>query len=1036
MKFWFKSFITGIRFAGLMKDLASGLALFALALSPAPAQAFTGATVPWKTYEAEDMTINGGAVSGPQYAPNVIESEASGRKCVRLSATGQSVEFTNQSVANALVVRYNVPDTADGAGTNYTISLYINGAFVQKLAMTSKYSWLYGSYPFSNTPSAGSPRNFFDEARASGLSLSPGDRVRLQKDGTDIAATYLMDLIDLENIAAPLTTPTNSLSITNYGAVGDGITDCTAALQNCITAAQAQSKIVWLPSGTYVISGNINLPSNTTVQGAGMWYARLIGNVSLYNTAPSSRINLNGAGSNIHLADFSITGFLNYRNDSEGNDGIGGSYGAGSSISRIWIEHTKAAVWINNSTGLVVDGCRFRNTLADGINLNSGMRNTTVTNCTARGTGDDGFAIWPASQPQTFAPGLNVFTHCTAQSPFLANGGAIYGGVGNRIEDCLFQDMPYGCGILISTTFPVGTNVFSGLTVAQRCDLVRCGGYDGGFGWRAALQLCLDHASLSGVNLNNLNFTNSVSDALSVIAPGSSVGTGLGMLSNAVASGINLPNYGIGVSGRHGLWARSDAIGGLTVTNSSLIEFKSDSANFTFNIGASIGPAVALAFTTQPGSAIAGVPFGQPPVLKTLDTFGNPSTLGLPVSLPVLIGLTNSTGKLLGATNYDIGTGGSNGVVTFNNLAVDTSGSGNKLVASTGLPPVSNPVGGMSIWLDGSVAASVLTNANGLVTNWLDQSGNGHNFNSTIGSGENGIRYTNLVWSGRKSVTFNATSGSSGTELKNTTYNNTSPSNSIFVVARKTMAGTSEGGYQAVFATWAGSVADYLSSGSYTLNYNSANTTPRVFRNGVADNNCAAIDPSTNYMVFEYVADGTANASNNSFWSGLAGGELAGSQNGNALATANFNVVASSVGGGMASAAAVNNPFAGNIAEVLVYNSALDAFNRASLVNYLRSKWIAPYALTSGLSAAFNVSATPPPAQPITGLSVNAPNNVSLLFATTPGFVYHVEVATSLAPVVWTTVAGSVTNAAGTSVTFTGTNLFKGPQSFYRTVSP
>ena len=129
-----------------------------------------------------------------------------------------------------------------------------------------------------------------------------------------------------------------------------------------------------------------------------------------------------------------------------------------------------------NSQGLVVNSCRFRNTIADGINLSVGMRSCTVTNCTARGTGDDCFAIWPATYlTPVYPPGLNVITHCTAQMPFLANGGAIYGGDSNRIEDCLFQDIPYDCGILISTTFAVSTN-FSGTTVAQRCDLNRCGG--------------------------------------------------------------------------------------------------------------------------------------------------------------------------------------------------------------------------------------------------------------------------------------------------------------------------------------------------------------------------------------------------------------------------------------------------------------------------------------------------------------------------------------------------------------------------------
>ena len=61
-----------------------------------------------------------------------------------------------------------------------------------------------------------------------------------------------------------------------------------------------------------------------------------------------------------------------------------------------------------------------------------------------------------------------------------------------------------------------------------------------------------------------------------------------------------------------------------------------------------IGSAVALAFTTQPGSAVVGVPFGQQPVLKTVDAFGNPTTTGLPASLMVYVALTNGTGNLAG----------------------------------------------------------------------------------------------------------------------------------------------------------------------------------------------------------------------------------------------------------------------------------------------------------------------------------------------------------------------------------------------------
>ena len=159
-----------------------------------------------------------------------------------------------------------------------------------------------------------------------------------------------------------------------------------------------------------------------------MWQTALVGDALRY-TNSSKRVNLNGTGSNIHLSDFAITGKLNYRNDSEPNDGLGGSFGTGSTISRIWVEHTKTGAWIVNSQGLIVDGCRFRNTLADGINLVVGMRSTTVTNCTARGTGDDCFAIWPATyMAQNYTPGLNVITHCTGQVPFLANGAVLCGG--------------------------------------------------------------------------------------------------------------------------------------------------------------------------------------------------------------------------------------------------------------------------------------------------------------------------------------------------------------------------------------------------------------------------------------------------------------------------------------------------------------------------------------------------------------------------------------------------------------------------------
>jgi len=568
-----------------MRQLAVIICLWASLCS---AQSFRGADIPWTTYEAEDMTTTG-TILGPKYEPNLVETESSGQKCVKLAAVGQYVEFTAHAAANAIVVRYSLPDSRDGSGLNSTLSLYLNGKLVQKLPVTSRYSWLYGRYPFTNNPKAGKPRNFYDEVRLKGLTINPGDVVRLQKDDKDSAEYCIIDLVDLENVAPPLAAPPDSLSITDarFGAGGTGETDDTSALRKCLAAARSEKKIVWIPPGVFKIAGDIDVSSDVTIQGAGMWHTTLVGDETQYTNA-NRRIRFKGKGSNIHISDFAIIGKLNYRNDSEPNDSFGESFGTNSTISRVWVEHTKTGMWVNNSSNLVVEGCRFRDTIADGVNFCVGMRSSIIRNCTTRGTGDDCFAFWPATHaPQKYAPGLNVISHCTGQLPFLANGAAIYGGESNHIEDSVFTDILPGCAILLSTTFPTADakqnvdNNFSGTTVVQNCDLIRSGGYDPWRAWRAAFQLCLDRRSISGVDIQHVNIKDSISDGFSIVAPGSKHGQGT--LTNAIMAGVDIPNYGIGVEHRHGLWIKSDACGSMTISNSTIVEQKNNSSHFTIN---------------------------------------------------------------------------------------------------------------------------------------------------------------------------------------------------------------------------------------------------------------------------------------------------------------------------------------------------------------------------------------------------------------------------------------------------------------------
>src|SRR6185503_2862626 len=94
-------------------------------------------------------------------------------------------------------------------------------------------------------------------------------------------------------------------------------------------------------------------------------------------------------------------------------------------------------------------------------------------------------------------------------------------------------------------------------------------------------------------------------------------------------------------------------------------------------------PADRLVFTTQPGSASAGVPFGIQPVLKTQDRFGSFSSAGLPASKLVTVTLTAGSGTLSGTKMLDIGTAAGNGTVAFTDLQIDTAGTGKQLAATS-----------------------------------------------------------------------------------------------------------------------------------------------------------------------------------------------------------------------------------------------------------------------------------------------------------------------------------------------------------------
>jgi hypothetical protein len=495
---------------------------------------------------------------------------------VRLGSTGQFVEFTAKADAQGIVVRYCIPDSSDGRGTDATLSLYVDGQSHGKLAMTSRYAYLYGDYPFNNQPSSGSPRHFWDEVRVMPGAIRAGDVIRLQKDGDDSAGEYLIDFIELETVPAAIEKPAGALSIADFGAKNDG-SDARPAFLAAIASAKEKHEPVWIPVGRYTVKGPIDV-SDVEILGAGLWYSTLVG---ADDYVPANRLTIHGSGSNVTLADFAIVGNLNYRNDSEANDGIEGSFGTGSIIRNIWVEHTKTGAWLANSDGLVIEGCRFRDTIADGINLCLGMRNAIVRNCTARGNGDDCFAMWPATyDPAKFEPGRNQFINCTAQLPSLAQGFSVYGGDSNSVQNCRAIDIPYGAGILVSTMFPTQFG-FRGATSFDDIVITRCGDRDG------AIAVMTNLLELPGVRISNVHATDCPTDGIKFTCVQGRP------IREAEFDHVWIENAGISGAGC-GILAARGAVGSATLTDVAILNAKdgdcrSDSSAFRIVRGTSAG---------------------------------------------------------------------------------------------------------------------------------------------------------------------------------------------------------------------------------------------------------------------------------------------------------------------------------------------------------------------------------------------------------------------------------------------------------------
>lgn len=420
-----------------------------------------GAPVAFAEHEAEAGVVDG-AIIGPDRAFGTLASEASGRRAVRLEAPGQSVTFTLDAPADAVTVRYAIPDAPDCRAGDTKIGLYLGERRLADVALTPCFSWYYGAYPFTHAGGEGA-HHFYDHVRLRlGETLPAGATVSLRFEAGTTADWVVIDLADFEQIAPATTAPEGALSVLEFDADPTGVRDSRQALQSALDRGRREQRPVWLPEGVYRVDGHLTV-DRVQLIGAGPWRSVLTGRgVGVYgHRAPRG-------SSEVVLKDFAIIGQVMDRDDHAQVNGVGGALSR-SRIENLFIQHTKVGVWLDGPMdNLTISGLRILDQAADGLNLHGGVTNAVVENTFVRNTGDDGLALWSHPTPNS---GI-VLRRNTVIAPVLANGIAVYGGRDIEVRDNVVADtLTRGGGLHLGARFdatPVeGRIVFAGNLLAR-----------------------------------------------------------------------------------------------------------------------------------------------------------------------------------------------------------------------------------------------------------------------------------------------------------------------------------------------------------------------------------------------------------------------------------------------------------------------------------------------------------------------------------------------------------------------------------------
>jgi len=176
-----------------------------------------------------------------------------------------------------------------------------------------------------------------------------------------------------------------NVSITDFGAVGDGRTDNQAAIQRAFDYAAANKVGVYIPNGVFLHSGALTA-NGITISGAGE------GAVLKATTYGTEAIVLQGDG--VALSDVHLIGVGAGRHQNITSCPVLVQGATHFSVENVHLENTSGAgIFVQNSSyGHIADNL-VQNTKADSIHMTAGSHDIVVERNRIEHSGDDGIAV-------------------------------------------------------------------------------------------------------------------------------------------------------------------------------------------------------------------------------------------------------------------------------------------------------------------------------------------------------------------------------------------------------------------------------------------------------------------------------------------------------------------------------------------------------------------------------------------------------------------------------------------------------------------